>query len=183
MLRAGAVVMAAAVMAVVMPTGRLAGFSAARGLQSTAPCPNQVDGAAAARAELHSHTSRQLALNTTGASRRGIAGPVNPGGTTGAGKVNHSSLSSAGTAVAGRASPLAGTAAGVTSTSRSGLYGNGYTYGYGSARSAVPSLRLRLRLPKSLLRTPLRLRPVAGLQPGNRRTAAIGSDAARPDRS
>ena len=80
----------------------------------------------------HSHTSQQLAMNTTGAGRRGMVGTVNPGSTTSAGKVNAASLSGTGTAVAGRGNPLTGgTVAGATSTNPGGLYGNGYTYGYG----------------------------------------------------
>ncbi len=71
-------------------------------------------------------------MNTTGAGRRGMVGAVNAGSTTGAGKVNAASLSGTGTAVAGRGNPLTGgTVAGTTAANPGGLYGNGYTYGYG----------------------------------------------------
>ena len=119
------------VTAAVMPTGRR-GFPRREGeLQGTADGPNQV-ACTDSSAGTHSHTSQQLAMNTTGAGRRGMVGTVNPGSTTSAGKVNAASLSGTGTAVAGRGNPVTrGTVAGTTSTNPGGLYGNGYTYGYG----------------------------------------------------
>ena len=114
-----------------MPTGRR-GFLRARGeLQGTADGPNEVACADELGGNSQSHEPAACHEHDRG-RRRGMVGTVNPGSTTSAGKVNAASLSGTGTAVAGRGNPVTrGTVAGATSTNPGGLYGNGYTYGYG----------------------------------------------------
>ena len=158
--------------------------SAPRGGFKAPRMPRIKSPARASSGRTHSHTSKQLALNTTGASRRGMAGPANPGSTAGTGKINPGSLSGTGFHA-------------VTWPSQcSDRYCRGRDFHQSTrhlrkpvyvrvwpTRSSVPSVRLRLGLPESLLRSRLRLRKVAGVQPRDRGTAAIGAYAARADRS